>query len=53
MIRKVMDWVKPMIFEKYINRTSFNGKTILEVNEELAFQHEFSKKFHVRCRLSI
>jgi hypothetical protein len=42
-----------MIFEKYINRTSFNGKTSLEVNEELAFQQELNKKFQVRCCLSI
>jgi hypothetical protein len=38
MIKKVMDWIKPMVFEKCINKTSFNGKTSLEVNEKLAFQ---------------
>lgn len=42
-----------MVFEKYINRTSFNGKTGLEINEELTFQQELSKKFYVRCRLNI
>jgi hypothetical protein len=42
-----------MVFEKYINITSFNGNKSLEINEKLAFKQELSKKCHVRCCLGI